>query len=238
MRQLLEAAIDNYLGWQKFLGGLTPSESANAELERKFNHLLAESQQAQVDLRQLIKDANDRISQQAIWIDRKLAAIKTALNTAIKKQPSQFSDSEAEFLRKMARSMGAVEPVTECADDFCPMPTKAEIKERLEEAGNLEVSEFKPEPAIDEQFEQAKKKLEVAKAELEAGAAIDLNQLNRQQLGKLLTQYKIPHRNPEGKVWRVDEMRQMLAEKMPSTETAIAQTVTKKRGRPAKSKAA
>lgn len=235
MQQLVDAAIANYLSWQQFLGSIATGGNSD-ELSRKFNHLLAETQQAQADLRQLIKEANDRISQQAIWTSReidKMAQFLAQTNgqvEAIKKGLSStgknFSDSEIEVLRRFARSMGAASE-----SQFTPLFAPAESAE----TPIAECTDFcqASKPAIDPKTDEG---IEAAKiVELVEGSEVDrLQNLNRQQLGKLLTQYGIPHRNPEGRVWRVDEMRSMLAEKMPTTEITSISTETKRRGRPRK----
>jgi hypothetical protein len=194
LQQLLESAISNYISWQNFLSGFAPGESANAELERKFNHLLIQTEQAQADLRSLIKESNDRIDQ--AW--QRMDAIVGRQNHA-----PLFNDVEVEVLRRFSRSMGAaatIEPLKvveppaeifppvedpECADGVCPMTA----------SNNLEI-------------------------------------LTRPELSKLLTQHGIAHRHPEGRVWRVDEMRSLLADKI---KQPIQSTETKRRrGRPKK----
>jgi hypothetical protein len=219
------------------------ADTNTAELQQKFNHLLAQVQQSEADLRQLIKEANDRMGQHAIWMSNELQAKTTQINnlgkglietnarhdsvvkeikSILSHSRNQFTIAESEALKKFARSMLGVAPSQSVEVEV--EVTIDGSAESIEQAVQVIEETFAPENFA-------------AKPQTKDSMPDYLASLNRPELSKLLTLNGIKSRDESGKVWTVGDMRSMLLQLheagrlKTATDSKPTETKAKKRGR-------
>jgi hypothetical protein len=110
IHMVAEDAVQSYLQYQTWMQSFAPAITVDtAELQQKFNHLLAQTRQSEADLRGLIKDVNVRLAQQGIWTDGQFDLIRQTIKDSKAPPVQQFSLVEQEVLQRFARSMGAAD---------------------------------------------------------------------------------------------------------------------------------
>lgn len=238
LNQLVEVALTNYLQWQRFASQFVPQADTNtAELQQKFNHLLAQVQQSEADLRQLIKEANDRMGQHAIWADKELQARTTQINNlgkglieanarhdsvvkeikTIAWNQTQFTIAESEALKKFANSMLGSAPsrsvdieVTIAGGELDKMQAAKLLKAAGTGIPTAETAIDQAVENIDNMVSEIDEAIKKSEPQTKDSIPDYLASLNRPELSKLLTLNGIRSRDESGKVWTVGDMRSML----------------------------